>query len=244
MATRKLGGMLGRELARSGIAVIAVAAVVLIYQGCSQPADTASESSPPGAVNAQEAAAVEEVEIEIEIEEPMVMAQETEADPHAGHEMATEGSDTKDLPTKAIAVVAPTEGNECNGTVTFTKVDGGTKVEAHIMGLTPGKHGFHIHEFGDISAADGTSTGGHFNPMGVDHAGPSSPSRHVGDMGNLEANDEGHAMHSATLEGMDIHFILGRGITIHAGEDDLTSQPTGNAGGRVGVAVIGVAKAE
>ena len=46
-------------------------------------------------------------------------------------------------------------------------------IEAHVMGLKPNaKHGFHIHEFGDISAADGTSTGGRFNPDGHDHAGP------------------------------------------------------------------------
>ena len=66
--------------------------------------------------------------------------------------------------TKAIAVMHPTKGQKVEGTVTFTKVENGVRVQAHIHNLTPGKHGFHIHEFGDCSSPDATSTGGHFNP--------------------------------------------------------------------------------
>ncbi len=152
------------------------------------------------------------------------------------------------MPSKAIAVLKATEGNDVTGQVTFTSVDGGTLIEAHVMGLKPNaKHGFHIHEFGDISAADGKSTGGHFNPDSHDHAGPMDGKRHVGDLGNLEADATGHAMYKRLDKYVQIHgehSILSRGITIHAGTDDLKSQPTGAAGARIAVAVIGLAKAE
>ena len=152
------------------------------------------------------------------------------------------------IPTKAIAMLEATEGNNVTGHVTFTQTDEGVLIVAHVMGLKPnGKHGFHIHEFGDLSAADGTSTGGHFNPDGNPHAGPGSDKRHVGDLGNLAANDTGHAMYRRVDKYLQIHgqhTILSRGITIHAGEDDLTSQPTGAAGARIAVGVIGVAKSE
>lgn len=149
--------------------------------------------------------------------------------------------------TKAVCVLKAAGGSGVTGTVTFTQTDEGILIEAHVMGLSPGKHGFHIHEFGDVSADDGTSTGGHFNPDGVDHAGPDSESRHVGDLGNLEANDGGHAMYNRVDTHIQLHgvkAILSRGIVIHAGEDDLTSQPTGAAGARVAVGVIGIAKPE
>ena len=68
---------------------------------------------------------------------------------------------------KAVCVVHPTKGHNAHGVVTFIKVDGGVKVVADIKGLKPGSHGFHIHEYGDCSAPNGTSAGGHFNPENV-----------------------------------------------------------------------------
>ncbi|RKD91080.1 superoxide dismutase family protein [Mangrovibacterium diazotrophicum] len=146
---------------------------------------------------------------------------------------------------KAICVLQPTEGNTVSGTVTFTKTDGGVVVKAEVSGLTPGKHGFHIHQFGDLTAPDGTSAGGHFNPEGHDHGAPTGEMRHVGDLGNLEANAEGVAIYEVTYPSMTFagpESILGRGIIVHADEDDLVSQPTGAAGARVAIGVIGVAK--
>src|SRR3954471_23443785 len=74
--------------------------------------------------------------------------------------------------TKAIATLSAASGSSVAGTVTFTSGSDGVTVVADITGLTPGKHGFHIHEFGDCSAKDGTSAGGHYNPMKHPHAGP------------------------------------------------------------------------
>ena len=64
----------------------------------------------------------------------------------------------------------------------------------------------------------------------------------MGDLGNIEANDEGTAMVDYTDETVTLEQILGRGIIIHAGEDDLSSQPTGAAGSRVACGVIGIAQ--
>lgn len=145
--------------------------------------------------------------------------------------------------TRAICVLYPTENSEVTGTVTFTKTDKGMKVVAEVTGLTPGKHGFHIHQYGDCSSPDAKSAGGHFNPHGMKHAGPMDHDRHTGDMGNLVANEEGVAQLEMVMTGMSFegeNNILGRGIIVHAGEDDLVSQPTGDAGGRVACGTIGV----
>ncbi len=153
------------------------------------------------------------------------------------HEMATA--------TKAIAVLHPTAGNNAKGVVTFTKVEGGVRVLAVFEGVPAGAHGFHIHEFGDCSSADGTAAGGHFNPHNMEHAGPMAEKRHIGDLGNVTADESGKAQ----LEYVDKHLafsgansILGRGLILHAKADDLKTQPTGDAGGRIACGVIGVAK--
>jgi len=145
----------------------------------------------------------------------------------------------------AICVIYPTQGNNVTGTVTFTKVEGGVKIVADLHGLTKGKHGFHIHEFGDCSAPDGTSAGGHFNPMGESHGAPMDAMRHEGDMGNIEADDSGNGHleyvdKTISLEGMT--SIIGRSVVVHKNEDDLKTQPTGNAGARIACGVIGIAK--
>lgn len=145
--------------------------------------------------------------------------------------------------TKAIANLGPTKGNDVKGTVIFTKVDGGIKIVADVEGLTPGKHGFHIHEFGDCTAPDGSSAGGHFNPDGVKHGGPNDPVRHVGDMGNLDAGKDGKAHYEwvdSLMTFSGTHNIIGRSVIVHGGADDLKSQPSGNAGPRVACGVIEV----
>ena len=157
------------------------------------------------------------------------------------------GNETTSGITMAMAVLYPTAGNNVSGTITFAKVEGGIKVVATVSGLTEGKHGFHIHQFGDCSGADGKTAGGHFNPTAMKHSAPTDSIRHVGDIGNIVADADGNA----TLEWVDSHMtfegvnsIIGRGVIIHADEDDLTSQPTGAAGARVACGVIGIAKAE
>lgn len=153
--------------------------------------------------------------------------------------------------TAAIAIIQHTAGNETAGVVTFTATEGGVKVVADIIGLAPGKHGFHIHEFGDISDSDkAMSSGGHFDPAGTHHhalvaSDHSGSGHHSGDMGNLVADSTGHAHLEVTLDGVTLmgpaNPIVGRAVIVHEKPDD-GGQPTGNAGDRVGEGVIGIAK--
>lgn len=147
--------------------------------------------------------------------------------------------------TKAIAVLHPTQGSNVGGTVTFTASADQVKVVADVSGLTPGKHGFHIHEFGDCSDVKAASAGGHFNPGNHQHGAPEAENRHAGDLGNIEADPSGKAHIEITdkvmkLTGAD--SIVGHAVIVHEKADDLKTQPTGDAGGRLACGVIGVAK--
>src|SRR5438552_150562 len=130
-------------------------------------------------------------------------------------------------PLKAIAVLHPTAGNKVSGTVTFTEVADGVQVHADITGLTPGNHGFHVHEFGDCSAPDASSAGAHFNPTNKPHAAPDAAERYVDHQISL-TNDQQSA--------------IGRSVVVHAKADDLKSQPAGDSGARIACGVIGRAK--
>jgi len=144
---------------------------------------------------------------------------------------------------QAVAVLHPTEGSQARGTVTFRSVDAGIEITADLDGLAPGSHGFHIHQLGDCSAADATSAGGHFNPEGSAHGAPMDAERHVGDLGNVTADDAGSASYQRTddvIAFAGAHSVIGRAVIVHAGEDDLVSQPTGDAGARVACGVIGI----
>jgi Cu-Zn family superoxide dismutase len=147
--------------------------------------------------------------------------------------------------TQAVAVLHPTAGNKCHGTVRFTQQGDAVKVVAHVEGLNPGqKHAFHIHEFGDGSAPDAMSAGGHYNPEKHPHGLPHSDQRHAGDLGNLQADDNGKAHSELTVKNVTIaglkNPIIGRGVIVHAKADD-GGQPVGNAGARIACGVIGVA---
>jgi len=151
-------------------------------------------------------------------------------------------------PLKAIAVLHPAAGNNVTGTVTFTEVEDGVRVDAAITGLTPGKHGFHVHELGDCSAPDAGSAGGHFNPTNKPHGGADALERHVGDMGNVDADASGAAKltyldHRMSLAN-DRRSIIGRAVVVHAKPDDLKTQPSGDSGARVACGVIGRVKSD
>lgn len=166
-----------------------------------------------------------------------VVAQEEKEKPH---DHATEDLE---LPQLGIAVVIPTKGNKARGLLRLTQQGKDLQVKGQIRNLSPGEHGFHIHEFGDLRAADGTSAGGHFDPHGHEHGAPGEKS-HMGDLGNITADDNGVARIDIVAKDTPLHIILGRSFVVHAGKDDLSSQPSGDSGPRVGVGVIGVADPE
>lgn len=145
---------------------------------------------------------------------------------------------------RASAELAPTQGQQAKGTVTFERKASGVEVAVQLEGLKPGTHGFHVHETGDCSAPDAASAGGHFNPASQPHAARDAAARHAGDLGNLEADASGKVQIKMVdpklrLDGPE--SIVGKAVIVHEKADDYTTQPSGNAGGRV---ACGVVKAE
>ena len=147
-------------------------------------------------------------------------------------------------PKKATAKLEPTKKtkSKVTGTIEFTEVEGGVEVVANVEGLTPGDHGYHVHEKGDCSAPDATSAGGHFNPNNHKHGAPDAEEHHEGDFGNLTAGKDGKATKTFTMKGIALDegatSIIGKGFIVHAKKDDMKTQPTGNAGDRVACGVI------
>ena len=145
--------------------------------------------------------------------------------------------------SKAAAQLEPKSGSQVTGTVTFTKSGDEVQVVADIQNLKPGKHGFHIHEKGDCSAADAASAGGHFNPTQKHHGGPKTAEHHSGDLGNIEADASGKAhldwKGKLSLSGAD--SIIGKSVVVHEKDDDLKTDPAGNSGARIACGTINAA---
>ena len=168
--------------------------------------------------------------------------QETQQEEMETEKKVTEKKSTMDHSyTKAVAVVHPTQDSDVSGTVTFEKTDNGVKVHGNISGLTEGKHGFHVHQYGDCRAGDGTSAGGHYNPANNNHAARSDSARHMGDMGNITADADGNATVDYVDSVIKLKNVVGRAVVVHGGEDDLNSQPSGAAGPRMACGAIGIA---
>jgi len=158
--------------------------------------------------------------------------------------------------TGTIKATAVLKADGIQGLITFVQpLSGGkTSVTGSITGLKAGKHGFHIHAFGDLSNGC-ISAGPHYNPHGKQHGGPADENRHVGDLGNIEVASTADGTNKVDIKFEDHlcslvgpHSILGRSVIVHADPDDLglgghaDSKTTGNAGGRLACGVIGIAQ--
>eukprot|EP00126_Sphaerothecum_destruens_P003063 Sdes_comp16562_c0_seq1m5872 len=146
---------------------------------------------------------------------------------------------------EAVVIV---QGPQATGQVFFKKEGAKIHVTGNLSGLAPGKHGFHIHEFGDLTNGC-TSTGGHFNPLKKNHGDISAAERHVGDLGNVVAGQDGTVkldFHDSLIKLEGVESIVGRGLVIHEKADDLglggnkDSLLNGNAGARVGCGIVGL----
>ena len=146
------------------------------------------------------------------------------------------------LPT-ATAIINETNESGLTGKAVFTQNGDNIKFVISVANVSPGEHAVHIHETGDCSAPDGKSAGGHWNPTGVAHGKWGEGEFHLGDIGNLTANAQGMGKLELTTNlwemntGSDIDFV-GKAIIVHADADDFVSQPSGNAGPRIGCGVI------
>ncbi len=141
--------------------------------------------------------------------------------------------------------------NGVTGFVRFKKYIGKIKIEYEIMGLSDGEHGFHIHEYGDLSEGCKKACS-HFNPTGEVHGGRDSKHRHIGDLGNIisENNVAKGSFYDQhiSLDYKSKYCIIGRSVIVHEDRDDLgeggdeESLKTGNAGKRLACGVIGITK--
>ena len=149
---------------------------------------------------------------------------------------------------KAVSVLVE-NNDKITGKIYFSEIKSKLKINYEIYGLDDGKHGFHIHKYGDLT--DGCKSAcEHFNPFGKKHGGPNSNERHAGDLGNIISKN-GLAKGTLFDKILSLNYknpacIIGRMIIIHKDEDDLglgendESLKTGNAGERVACGVIGI----
>lgn len=144
-------------------------------------------------------------------------------------------------PGSIVAMINATRGFDVDGRVLVIQDDGGLVFDIKLTGLAPGRHGFHIHRNGDCSA-NATKTGGHFAPNGMPHGGPGDDRHHEGDLGNLEANDNGvvdvRIRHAGNMVLAGENGIRGRALVLHKRPDDFETQPAGDAGEKVACGVI------
>lgn len=163
-------------------------------------------------------------------EEPMV------------EETVTPEEPAEPAPMAAVATLADAQGNQV-GTATFTQYGERTIAvfEVAYPGAT-GMHGIHVHETGDCTPPDFTTAGAHFNPAGAEHAMPETEPRHAGDFGNIDLGDAGNGRLEVTTGLITVaagpSSVAGKAVILHAGEDDGTTQPTGNAGARLACGVV------
>ncbi len=142
----------------------------------------------------------------------------------------------------ATAAIEGRSGNTLTGTATFAQNGDAVHVIVDVSNAPEGVHAVHLHEKGDCSAPDASSAGGHFNPMHMEHGSPDAASHHAGDFGNMTVGSDGHGHLELDTTMLTVtagdHSVAGRAIVVHANADDMQTQPTGNAGGRIGCGVV------
>jgi Cu-Zn family superoxide dismutase len=126
--------------------------------------------------------------------------------------------------------------NKVSGEIQFAPTSTGMEVSGTLNNLPEGLHGLHIHENGDCG-----KPGNHFAPSGNRHGDPAKSEHHLGDLGNVEADASNQAVVSINVPELALNgknSILGHALVVHAGADDLTSQPSGNSGDVIGCGII------
>jgi Cu-Zn family superoxide dismutase len=179
----------------------------------------------------------------------------------AGGSAAAAAAPAAAAPTAAVPAGAPASAQAAlqpakdtpgfSGRVIFYQAGSQVRVVADVTGVSPpGNHGFHVHENGKCERDPGkdfASAGGHFNPAGTPHACPDAASHHAGDLGNIVINADGTGHVDVTTSALSLSgasSVVGRAVILHAAPDDCTTQPTGNAGGRLACGVIAASGAE
>lgn len=165
--------------------------------------------------------------------------------------VASPESDRSPSPvTFGIAKMVAKSSSKVRGTVKFISERDATGegstilIHVNIAGASPGKHGFHLHENGDCSGIAAAAAGRHWNPTGEPHGGPTNPTRHLGDLGNLTVGADGKGVETLRVtfprdQRGDVRTILiGKSVVIHQRTDDFASQPSGNSGPAIACGVV------
>jgi Cu-Zn family superoxide dismutase len=142
----------------------------------------------------------------------------------------------------AMATLSSTSNSTASGTIHFVEIgEGEVEVQADLTGVPPGTHGFHVHDKTECGA-DGMAAGGHYNPTSAPHGAPDAVSHHAGDFGNVTADAKGEVHARFTTHSITVApgamSVVGHAVVLHAGTDDLTTQPTGNSGARIACGIV------
>ncbi len=224
-----------------------VALLSLTLAGCNKAADQMMPTANAPSPDMAEPDTVEPDMAEPDMAAPDMAstdltAPETDA-PETASADVTEPSDdnTAIESVSALCTLVAIGDSKVKGAIRFVQEGEMVRITGEVTGLEPGRHGFHVHEKGDLSDKEtGKSAGGHFNPTDQPHGKKADGKRHVGDLGNIDASDEGVAtisMEDNVVSLTGENSIVGKSIVIHAGEDKFT-QPSGDAGDRVAFGLI------
>jgi Cu-Zn family superoxide dismutase len=144
---------------------------------------------------------------------------------------------------RAEAVIESKSGSSLTGLAVFTQKGNSVKLQINVQHAPPGTHAVHLHEKGDCTAPDALSAGPHWNPAAQAHGQWGHAPFHLGDIGNIGVGEDGVGSMTLitdlwSIGGTPETNVVGRAVVVHVGADDFTTQPTGNAGSRIGCGVV------
>lgn len=165
---------------------------------------------------------------------------------HENHLKAEEAKETSEVSVEPVKVNLTNTSGKKVGEATLTEAKNGVQIKLTAQGLSPGRHGFHIHEIGKCEVPDFKTAGAHFNPFKREHGFKNTKGPHAGDLPNLEVAPNGKVdteifASLVTLQEGKPNSLLdmdGSALVIHDKVDDYTTDPSGNSGDRIVCGVV------